>query len=404
MADPAHEIGKRVRYWRLRRNIGRKQFADMVGRSTSWLDKIETGERHLVRLPTLELVADALGIDPTVLTDAPAAERASACVDPTEVLAIRSALGSYPALGRQAAAPVVLANLQRQADYLDHAWTASHFTTVAQHLPTLLGDAQRAVSTAPQSEAVEAYRVLVTTYRLASSMLLKFESNDIAWLAADRAIHTALAVNDTWSLARATRSLARAMTSVQQPSEAISALQTMADGMRAEVANDEEHLLSLMGMLFLAASITAAEQENASLALAMHEQASQAAEQMQRHYRTHHTYFGRTNVAVHRVAALVRLHDSQASLRYAETIPPEAIAGLSPERRASFLLDLTEAKIMCGDYRDAARLLSQVEHTAPQEVRCRPLAHSLLRLLLANTTGEPGRMVKQMAERAGVPA
>ena len=40
MADPAHEIGKRVRYWRLRRNIGRKQFADMVGRSTSWLDKI----------------------------------------------------------------------------------------------------------------------------------------------------------------------------------------------------------------------------------------------------------------------------------------------------------------------------------------------------------------------------
>jgi hypothetical protein len=136
----------------------------------------------------------------------------------------------------------------------------------------------------------------------------------------------------------------------------------------------------------------------------MHEQAMQAAERMQRHYKTHHTYFGRTNVAVHRVAALVRLHDSQASLSYAETIPREAIAGLSPERRASFLLDLTEAKIMCGEYRDAARLLAQVEHTAPQEVRCRPLAHSLLRLLLANTTGEPGRMVKQMAERAGVPA
>jgi transcriptional regulator with XRE-family HTH domain len=404
MADPAHEIGKRVRYWRLRRNIGRKQFADMIGRSTSWVDKVETGERNLVRLPMLELVADALGIDSAVLTDARSAERASACVDPSEVLAIRSALGTYPALGRQAAAPVVLADLKRQADYLDHAWTASHFTIVAQHLPGLLGDAQRAVSTASQSEAVEAYRVLVTTYRLASSMLLKFESNDIAWLAADRAIHTALAVDDTWSMARATRSLARAMTSVRQRNEAISALQTMADGMRAEVAENEEDLLSLMGMLFLTASITAAEQDDAPLALVMHEEATRAAERMQRHYKTHHTYFGRTNVAIHRVAALVRLHDSHASLRFAETIPREAIASLSPERRANFLLDLTEAKIMSGEYQDAGRLLAQVEQAAPQEVRCRPLAHSLLRLLLANTTGEPGRMVKQMAERAGVPA
>ena len=404
MAEPAHEIGKRVRYWRLRRNIGRKQFADMIGRSTSWLDKIETGERNLVRLPVLELVAEALSIDVTALTDAPAAERASACVDRSEVLAIRSALGNYPALNRQASTPVVLADLQRQAEYLDHAWTASHFTIVAQHLPALLGNAQRAVSTTTQAKAVEAYRVLVTTYRLASSMLLKFESNDIAWLAADRAIHTALAVDDTWSMARATRSLARAMTSVRQRTEAISALLTMADGMRSEVADNEEHLLSLMGMLFLAASITAAEQEDAPLALAMHEQASQAAERMQRHYRTHHTYFGRTNVAVHRVAALVRLHDSHASLAFARTIPRTAIASLSPERRANFLLDLTEAKIMCGEYQDAARLLAQVEQAAPQEVRCRPLAHSLLRLLLANTSGQPGRMVKQMAERAGVPA
>jgi hypothetical protein len=174
--------------------------------------------------------------------------------------------------------------------------------------------------------------------------------------------------------------------------------------MRSEVADNEEHLLSLMGMLFLAASITAAEREDAPLALAMHEQASQAAERMQRHYRTHHTYFGRTNVAVHRVAALVRLHDSQASLAFARTIPREAIASLSPERRANFLLDLTEAKIMCGEYQDAAGLLAQVEQVAPQEVRCRPLAHSLLRLLLVNTNGQPGRMVKQMAERAGVPA
>ena len=46
MDDQARAIGRRVRYWRLRRNLDRKPFADMVGRSTSWLDKIENGERN----------------------------------------------------------------------------------------------------------------------------------------------------------------------------------------------------------------------------------------------------------------------------------------------------------------------------------------------------------------------
>jgi hypothetical protein len=57
MDDQARVIGQRVRYWRLRRNLGRQQFADMVGRSTSWLDKVEKGERSLLRLPMLDRVA-----------------------------------------------------------------------------------------------------------------------------------------------------------------------------------------------------------------------------------------------------------------------------------------------------------------------------------------------------------
>jgi len=46
MDDQARAIGGRVRYWRQRRNLDRQRFADMVGRSTSWVDKIENGERH----------------------------------------------------------------------------------------------------------------------------------------------------------------------------------------------------------------------------------------------------------------------------------------------------------------------------------------------------------------------
>src|ERR1700716_3323743 len=105
MDDQARAIGERVRYWRQRRNLDRKRFADMVGRSTSWLDKIEKGERNLLRLPMLEKVAEVLDINPTVLTDEPAADQAARCVDASEVRAIRAALGSYPGLAEARVMP-----------------------------------------------------------------------------------------------------------------------------------------------------------------------------------------------------------------------------------------------------------------------------------------------------------
>jgi len=48
--------------------------------------------------------------------------------------------------------------------------------------------------------------------------------------------------------------------------------------------------------------------------------------------------------------------------------------------------------------------LLQAEQVAPEEVRCRPLAHGLLRSLLDHATGESARLVRDMATRAGVTA
>lgn len=281
---------------------------------------------------------------------------------------------------------------------------ASRFAVVAQHLPKLLTNAQTAVLTAPEAEQVDAYRVLVTAYRLASSMLLKFEAHDIAWLAADRAMHTAMAADDTWSLARATRSVARSMTSSQQSEETVAALLNMADRMRGEVRTDEAHLLALYGMLYLAASITAAKQEDAALARDMHQEAEAAATRMAPHYDTHYTEFSTANVFIHRVAALVRLHEADHALELAATIDPVAVAALSAERRANYLLDLTEAHSRTGGYRQAVQCLLQAERIAPEEVRCRPFAHGLLRSLLDRTSGEPARLVRGLATRARVTA
>jgi len=180
--DDARAIGRRVRYWRQRRNLGRKQFADMVGRSVSWLDKIEIGERNLLRLPMLERVAAALAIDPTVLTDAQVASSAAQCADGVEVQSIKQALGRYPMLAADYGhgRAVTNAQVERQLSYAGQAWLSSHFAVVAGVLPSLIEDAQRLVAESEEDVRRQAHRALVMAYRLACSMLLKYDSTGSA--------------------------------------------------------------------------------------------------------------------------------------------------------------------------------------------------------------------------------
>jgi transcriptional regulator with XRE-family HTH domain len=403
MDDQARAIGRRVRYWRLRRNLDRQPFADMVGRSTSWLDKIEKGERNLLRLPMLDRVAEVLGVDPAALTDGSTARRAARCVDPVEVQTIRQALSWYPSLSvRGSEQEPTFDQVTKQLKYVDQAWLSSHFTVVVRHLPKLLHEAQMLAFTAQPSYQVAVSRTLVMAYRLASSVLLKFESNDVAWLAADRAMQAALAVDDTVALARATRSAARSLTSTGQLTSAINALTGMADRMRPELAVRADELLSLYGMLYLAASIAAAKQEDAETALIMHEQAHAAAENFGLHYETYQTFFGLANVALHRVAALVRLHEPGQALEYVRNIDLHSISVLPPERKVNYMFDITTAYTETGRYAEAARTLVEAERVAPEEVHCRPLAHGLIRAILRNTSGDLGSSVLQIASRAGV--
>lgn len=67
-------------------------------------------------------------------------------------------------------------------------------------------------------------------------------------------------------------------------------------------------------------------------------------------------------------------------------------------------VDLVQALVQVGRYSDAVRTLSEAEHVAAEEVRCRPLAHGLLRSLVDTTSGESARLVRQIAIRAGLTA
>jgi tetratricopeptide (TPR) repeat protein len=177
---------------------------------------------------------------------------------------------------------------------------------------------------------------------------------------------------------------------------------SIVDRMRPELTARANELPSLYSMLYLAASIAAAKQEDAETALIMHEQAQTTAEKLGPHYETHQTVFGLTNVALHRAAALVRLHEPGQALEYAQNIDLRSISTLPPERKVNYMLDITTAYTETGHYAEAARTLVEAERVAPEEVHCRPLANGLLPTILRNTRGDLGNSVLQMASRAGV--
>lgn len=63
--SPYAPIGWRVTYYRLKRRLSRQGLADRLGRSKSWLEKVEQGVRRLDRLSVIEELAAALEV-PTV--------------------------------------------------------------------------------------------------------------------------------------------------------------------------------------------------------------------------------------------------------------------------------------------------------------------------------------------------
>lgn len=400
-----NRTGERVRYWRTRRGLDRKTLAGRVGRSESWLKAIELGQRELVRLPMLEKVAAALGVTVQALTDPVEAERAVRMPDAAEVAAITGALGRYEVI---LGAPVGVEeqpharDLDRRVAYLDEAFLASRFSSIGRDLPKLLIEAQRAVETDPGTDSV---RVLVKTYRIASSTLLKLGADETAWLAADRAMLAAQRSDDLYCLGRATRSVARAMTSLGRTEQALDALLAMAARMQPEAPTASLDIAALYGMVLLAAEIAAAKFGDAHTARTMHNEAAGVARvRFGTTAFDKETAFGPVNVDLHWVSSLVRLGRPGEALERAARVDREGLALMPKERRGTFGIDVALAHQQLGNAAEAEAALLAADRIAPEETRCRPGSKALIAGLIADPHRTPGAELRVLARRAGVPA
>jgi transcriptional regulator with XRE-family HTH domain len=401
-------IGRRVAYWRGRRRMSQQVFADRLGKSKSWVDKVERGVRRLDKFSVIHEIAKVLSVEPQVLLGQEPERRGDdRGADPTGVAEMRMALERYDQVGGALgpAPPVVPLAEVRKA--VRHAWlTYQHAKgcALARSLPHLLRQAQVVDAVHRDgADAQESAHLLGQVYQIASSALRNLGEYELAWLAADRAVTVAQRSGDELLVGVATFRVGMALLALGRARSALEINVSVANRL-APVASGQAtpQRLSVYGMLLLQGAMAAARLGDELTVKDLLATAEVAAERLGADHNHYWSCFGPTNVQLHRAAAAVELGDAGTAVATHDRISREGLAGLVPERRVHHLLDVARGCAQLGDLQRAGELLVESDRLAPAELRSRPLAREVVGDLLRRTRGEPPPALRELAAHVGV--
>ncbi|SCE97792.1 Helix-turn-helix domain-containing protein [Micromonospora echinospora] len=389
-------IGRRVAQWRIRRRMTQQMLADRLGKSKSWVDKVERGVRALDRFSVIQDLAEVLRVDPVVLlgrTTPPSTATGAGGVDPVRAALARYDFTPYDPDCRPAP-PVV--ELSRR---VGHAWLTyqhAHYFRLLRMLPGLLADAQRAHAAQPECAA----GLLVQVYRVTSSVLVKLGEADLAWLAADRAVTAA--GGDRLLSAVAAIPLAQALRALGRNQLAMAAALAAAPRI-TPMPYDEGTLgeLSVLGTLLLQAALAAARCDDRRTVHDLTDRAGGIADLVGEGHDHQWTCFGPTTVELARVVAAVDLGDSEDAItRHGHAVRRDQWRRLPAGHRAAYLIDIARAYLQVGDLAAAGRALVDADRTAPAETRSRPAARTVVAAVVRGRPAAAG--VAHLATTLGV--
>ncbi|MEV4463919.1 helix-turn-helix domain-containing protein [Micromonospora echinofusca] len=376
-------VGRRVAQWRVRRNMTQQQFADRLGKSKSWVDKVERGVRRLERMSNLREVAEALRIDMEVLLAEPIGQPDATVAG---VARLRAALARYHV--EASSRPPAVAQVRARLDHAEQSYRHARYPMLLDLLPGLL-DAARDAQAARPGRATD--EVLVPAYGLVALVLVKVGQGELAWLAADRGMTVALATDDARLAAVATIPLCQALRAVGRRRSAMDAAVVAAR--RLPPGESTEDALAPGGggvvpsphvTLLLQAALAAAGRGDERRVPGLLDQAAAIAG-------AGGGGFGPASVEAARVVAEAAVGDLRAAtVRHERLVCGEQWRWLPPEHRAAYLLDVARAHALAGDLPRAGRALLDAERTAHSEVHARPAARDLVATVARYATPPAG--------------
>lgn len=406
------QVADVVLYWMRRRGLTRQIFADRLGKSVSWVDKIKNGDRQLDRLSVLRQIAQVLDIPLQALIDPDEADRRRRCPDDGDIAAIRSALRRYDAITNvfrpngDALPEPNLAQLERSVRYGWMAFQVSNYQAIGQLLPDLIRDAQAAVWQLGDDDQRRAKGWLAWTYQLTAATAFKLGDAQLGWMAADRGIQFAEQTEDLTLIGSAARWVAHALIDTYRSGDAVTMVRSAADRLSLHLKQEDAAFMSAYGMLLLKGSIAAAQLYQAADVRDLQAEALAVAGRLGADSNVLWSSFGTTNVRVHEVSALADMQSGGRVIEAAAGISQTELMSLPKERRASHLVDVARGHLQAGKRDDAASTLLDADQFAPEEVRCRQMTHQLIEDLVRSYPrgSRPSATLANVARAAGVTA
>lgn len=393
--------GEKVAYYRRRRGMSQVVLAGLVGKTVSWVEKIEAGRASLQMLPNIAQLADVLDIAAVELLPDDIVQ-----VDPTtrgqSVPALRKQLLSYrfvnPRYLPTEAQPLQVSTLEQAVAGAWAGYQSSRFGFVIAELHRLLplalatlGD-QRGRPGEQQAVVQMAY-----LYQLASSVLTKLGELDLAFICADRGEQLVQESDDQAARISVQRTIAHALFANAQYDDAIAVIeQTLA---QAPTTTESPELLSAVGTTHLVGAMISGRSRNRAGTERHLIGAQAAASALGRDGNHLWTAFGPTNVAIHRVAVAAELGDYQLAADLGRGIDTSP---LPMERQVRHRLEVARALHFRRQQSEALSLVLDAERRAPEQVRRHFLTHSLVHEWVRNRKTTPTPDLHGLARRSGI--
>ncbi|MFD9212106.1 helix-turn-helix domain-containing protein [Streptomyces sp. NPDC059544] len=408
--DPSHEltVGERIRMLRESRGISRPALAQMCGRGTEWLKKIETGERELRSHTLLVKLGAALQVaDLSVLTgrtEGPAApvptgRMAHPGLPDVWAAVMNRPLTLAPPAGRVFDAPV----LQGRADQSWRLWhtSAHNRSEVSAMLPELIRDGEAAVRALDGDERRAALVALSDIYRLTGQATAYIAPAELAWVVADRALTAAQEADRPDSIAAAAWNMGNILRETSYPEEALRVVRDAADLIRPHLDGAPDDWRGIYGALQLHAAVTAAREGREGDAWRFWDKGDQVAKSLPATYVHPSTVFGRANVDFHAVSVATDLRKAQRAVGLADDLDPDAMP--SRERRARLWVEVARGHLQRSDRTAALHVMKMAYEIGAETVAYTPSARSVAAVLWRHAPRAMRPEAGRLAEAIGVP-